>query len=68
MTAMHDDYTIMILRFSVLNVHRLTDAEIEKMINDAAKFKKADQQAKKRRADTILSTPPTLLRTVACAL
>jgi molecular chaperone DnaK (HSP70) len=28
---------------------RLTDAEIEKMIHDAAKFKKADQQAKKRR-------------------
>jgi hypothetical protein len=34
----------------------LTDAEIEKMINDAAKFKKADQQAKKRR-ETIIRMP-----------
>jgi molecular chaperone DnaK (HSP70) len=36
----------------------LTDAEIEKMINDAAKFKKADQQAKKRR-ETIIRIPDT---------
>jgi len=30
---------------------RLTDAEIEKMIADAAKYKKADDKAKKRRVN-----------------